>query len=140
VKITWKPEQIQLLRSVLGMTADQMSSELGITASYLSEIESGDRRATMYLLDKIRSLYNANLHRFELTLVESFQSDRTGFLECIQESFPLSGGDSLIAPSSDATSCHLDLLLPAIDEGLIHEKIHTCAAANEIEVSNIARP
>ena len=48
-------------RSIYGLTAGQMSSELGISASYLSEIENGKKQPSIDLLKKYADIYGIKL-------------------------------------------------------------------------------
>lgn len=137
MNIDWNPDNIKRLREVLGLSVDNMASNIGVTTSQLEEIEAGKRFATMYLLARIASLYHHNLHRIKLSLREGDKADGLGFLGCIQETFPLSSGGSTVSPPSNLASAFLDLLIPVMNEEYVRERIRECAERSNIEVLDI---
>ncbi len=137
MNIDWNPDNIKRLREILGLSVNEMASNIGVTPVQMQAIEAGERYATMYLLARISKIHYDNLHRIEISLKEGDLADGLGFLRCIQETFPLSSGGSTISPPSDLASAFLDLLLPVMDEDYVRERILECAARNNIEVLDI---
>lgn len=54
-------ETLKRTRNIYGMTASEMSSALGISASYLSEIENGKKQPSLELLEKYADIYGIKL-------------------------------------------------------------------------------
>jgi len=54
-------ETLKRTRNIYGMTASQMSKRLGISASYLSEIENGKKQPSVELLQKYADIYGIKL-------------------------------------------------------------------------------
>jgi transcriptional regulator with XRE-family HTH domain len=66
-------ETLKRTRNIYGMTASNMSSELGISASYLSEIENGKKQPSLELLEKYSSIYGIKVSSLIL-LSENIES------------------------------------------------------------------
>lgn len=66
-------ETLKRTRNIYGMTATKMSSQLGISASYLSEIENGKKQPSLELLEKYASIYGIKLSSLIL-LSENMES------------------------------------------------------------------
>ncbi|MDP3936192.1 MAG: helix-turn-helix transcriptional regulator, partial [Alphaproteobacteria bacterium] len=49
-------KNLRLLRRIRGLTLEELSEQVGISVSYLSRIESGNRRVTEPLLFKLSEL------------------------------------------------------------------------------------
>jgi len=49
---------LKLLRLFYGKTQEQLSKELEISKSYLSEIESGNKRISLDLIEKYSKIFN----------------------------------------------------------------------------------
>lgn len=54
-------DTLRRLRGIYGYTAREMSSKLGISSSYLSEIENGKKQPTLDLLEEYSKLFNVRL-------------------------------------------------------------------------------
>ena len=54
-------ETLKRTRNIYGMTASKMSTELGISPSYLSEIENGKKQPSLELLEKYSKIYGIKL-------------------------------------------------------------------------------
>ena len=54
-------ETLKRTRNIYGMTASEMSVTLGISASYLSEIENGKKQPSLELLTKYANVYGIKL-------------------------------------------------------------------------------
>ncbi|MCP5322547.1 MAG: helix-turn-helix domain-containing protein [Candidatus Paracaedibacteraceae bacterium] len=53
-------KNLRLLRRIRGLTLEELSEQVGISVSYLSRIESGNRRVTEPLLFKLSELLNCD--------------------------------------------------------------------------------
>lgn len=54
-------DTLRRLRGIYGYTAREMSSKLGISSSYLSEIENGKKQPTLDLLEEYSKLFGVRL-------------------------------------------------------------------------------
>jgi len=54
-------DTLKRTRNIYGITASQMSKQLGISASYLSEIENGKKHPSVELLQKYADIYGIKL-------------------------------------------------------------------------------
>lgn len=52
---------LKLTRAIYGYKANEMSSALGISASYLSEIENNKKQPSLELLEKYADIYGIRL-------------------------------------------------------------------------------
>ena len=50
-------ELLKIIRAIYGMNQAEASEALGISKSYLSEIESGKKKVTLNILDKYHEAY-----------------------------------------------------------------------------------
>ena len=68
-------EVLKKTRFIYGISAIEMSYKLGISASYLSEIENGKKQPSLELLQKYADIYNIKLSSLIL-LSENYESIR----------------------------------------------------------------
>ena len=68
-------ETLKMLRIINGMTGKDLSKNLGISASYLSEIENGKKDPAMYLLEKYSDMFEIKLSSL-LLFIEELQADQ----------------------------------------------------------------
>jgi len=54
-------DTLRRLRSIYGKKAKDMCAELGISASYLSEIENGKKQPSLELLEKYANIFDMKL-------------------------------------------------------------------------------
>ena len=54
-------ETLKRTRNIYGITANKMSAKLGISASYLSEIENGKKQPSLELLERYADIYGIKL-------------------------------------------------------------------------------
>ena len=65
-------ETLKRTRNIYGMTASKISAALGISPSYLSEIENGKKQPSLELLEKYSNIYGIRLSSLIL-LAESIE-------------------------------------------------------------------
>ncbi len=54
-------DTLKKLRGIYGLKASEMSAKLGISPSYLSEIENGKKKPTLELLEKYADIFDIKL-------------------------------------------------------------------------------
>lgn len=54
-------DTLKKLRNIYGLKASEMSTKLGISPSYLSEIENGKKQPSLELLEKYSSVFDIKL-------------------------------------------------------------------------------
>ena len=64
-------------RIIYGYKASEMSSELGISASYLSEIENNKKQPSLDLLQKYADIYGIRLSSLILLSVKTWMKQRS---------------------------------------------------------------
>lgn len=69
-------EFLRQLRMDLFMSYNQMVTEIGISHLYLSELETGRRKPSIELLEKIKTQYNLSDFQFEQMLFCVFQNKK----------------------------------------------------------------
>lgn len=65
-------------RAIYGYKATEMSSALGISASYLSEIENNKKQPSLELLGKYANIYGVRLSSLILLSEKIEDAERTG--------------------------------------------------------------
>ncbi|MBQ5342996.1 MAG: helix-turn-helix transcriptional regulator, partial [Oscillospiraceae bacterium] len=58
-------EKLKMLREKTGLRQDQIAEYLGVTQSFISKVESGERNLTVDQLESIVNLYGYSLGSFE---------------------------------------------------------------------------
>ncbi|MBR5071053.1 MAG: helix-turn-helix transcriptional regulator [Oscillospiraceae bacterium] len=58
-------EKLKLLREKAGIRQDQIAGFLGVTQSFISKVETGERKLTVDQLESIVNLYGYDLESFE---------------------------------------------------------------------------
>lgn len=66
------------MRIIYGYKASELSSELGISASYLSEIENGKKQPPLELLQKYAEIYGVKLSSLVLLSEKMDDAERLG--------------------------------------------------------------
>ena len=69
-------ETLKMLRTINGVTGKQLAGDLGISASYLSEIETGRKIPALDLLEKYSVVFKVKLSTLIL-FTEEMQSNQT---------------------------------------------------------------
>lgn len=67
-------ETLKMLRTVNGMTGKELADHLGISTSYLSEIENGRKAPSLELLEKFSDIFDVRLSTLIL-FTEEMQSE-----------------------------------------------------------------
>ena len=69
---------LKRMRFIYGYKANEMSSELGISASYLSEIENNKKQPSLELLQKYADIYGIRLSSLILLSENMDEAEKLG--------------------------------------------------------------
>ena len=69
---------LKRIRIIYGYKASEMSSELGISASYLSEIENNKKQPSLDLLQKYADIYGIRLSSLILLSENMEEAEKSG--------------------------------------------------------------
>lgn len=69
---------LKRMRIIYGYKASEMSSELGISASYLSEIENNKKQPSLDLLQKYADIYGIRLSSLILLSENMEEAEKSG--------------------------------------------------------------
>ena len=69
---------LKRMRIIYGYKASEMSSELGISASYLSEIENNKKQPSLELLQKYADIYGIRLSSLILLSENMDEAEKSG--------------------------------------------------------------
>ena len=69
---------LKRMRIIYGYKASEMSSELGISASYLSEIENNKKQPSLDLLQKYADIYGIRLSSLILLSENMDEAEKSG--------------------------------------------------------------
>ena len=80
-------EKLKAVREASGLRQGQIAEFLGVTQTYISKIESGERTLTVDQLEKLAGLYGCSLAAFEEETPVTFRAQDVGQadLEAIAE-------------------------------------------------------
>lgn len=71
-------DMLKRMRVIYGYKAGEMSSELGISASYLSEIENNKKQPSLELLQKYANVYGIRLSSLILLSENMDEAEKSG--------------------------------------------------------------
>ena len=71
-------ETLRKLRNIYGFKASEMSTKLGISSSYLSEIENGKKQPSLELLEKYSRIFDIKLSSLILISETYEEAEATG--------------------------------------------------------------
>lgn len=117
--------RLKVLRASLGLTQAQMAAELGVSASYITLIESDQRPASAKLLMRLAEVYDLNISELAPTADAQLASDLTSALKdpTVAQGIPRAEIEAVLQAS------------PAIARALVqlHERHQHQALADPIE-------